>query len=284
MTLLHEELARMGLPAAGTEILREKDGVTVARVRDGGASYICKCFDRAEFRREIANYRLLATLGVPTIRVHAATERALLLEDLEASPVWRLATEGDLRDEATVRALARWYRALHAAGRGWVALHGAELYDESDLFSRETLARLRALPGAAGLPVWETLEARFDEVRRLLDALPRTLAYNDFDWSNMAVARDGSAALMFDYNLLGKGTVWADLCNATWPLTGPLRAAFLSEYGPHDPREEIVQRVVSPVVTLRFAAEKAVFPSWGREALALLREDVPRALKELFPQ
>ena len=282
MTMLQEELALLGVPDAAARILREKDGVTVARVECGGASYICKCFAREEHRREIANYALLARLGVPTLRVAATARRSILLEDLETSGAWRLAREDDLGDERTVRALARWYRTLHDAGRAWVAANGADLYDESDRFTRETLARLRLLPGAADLPVWSALDARFGDVRRLLDETPRALAYNDFDWSNMAVARDGSAALMFDYNFLGKGYVWGDLCNAAWPLTPALRAAFLDEYGPHDPREELLHRVVSPIVTLSLAAERPVFPSWGRGALALLRDDVPRALEELF--
>ena len=36
----------------------------------------------------------------------------------------------------------------------------------------------------------------------------RTLTYNDFYYTNMMVAKDKSSALMFDYNLLGKGYVY----------------------------------------------------------------------------
>ena len=46
------------------------------------------------------------------------------------------------------------------------------------------------------------LTDRFGELRKRMDAAPRTLAYNDFYYTNLAVKKDASEALMFDYNLL----------------------------------------------------------------------------------
>ena len=37
-----------------------------------------------------------------------------------------------------------------------------------------------------------------------------TLTYNDFYYTNLAVLKDGTSAIMFDYNLLGKGYAYAD--------------------------------------------------------------------------
>ena len=57
--MLHEELIRLGLAGARTQLLREKDGVLVARVQAGQAHFILKCFRNETYRREIGWYRVL---------------------------------------------------------------------------------------------------------------------------------------------------------------------------------------------------------------------------------
>ena len=76
---------------------------------------VLKTFDKAEFAREIENYRLLGELGVPTLRIYGVTETALLMEDIRESR-WRLGREEDLRDPEVARLLAGWYR--RCTGRG----------------------------------------------------------------------------------------------------------------------------------------------------------------------
>ena len=83
----------------------------------------------------------------------------------------------------------------------------------------------------------------------------------------MAVAKDGSAALMFDYNLLGKGYAYADIRNVLSSLSDEAQLAFLDEYGAFDPTQKILDDVVSPVVTLYFACKRDVFPSWAKPLL-----------------
>lgn len=202
---LQNELTRLGVSCDAPAIIRSQNGVTVARVSNGGESCILKFFERPEFRREIEAYRLLGSLGVPTIRVLAHTDSALLLEDLSASPRWRLAEAGDMADCELAERLAEWYVCLHARGREYVRAHGGGLYDETDAFTRENLALAREKTDTHALPIWDALERRYDDLRARLDRAERTLTYNDFYYTNMAVARDRSAACMFDYNLLGKG-------------------------------------------------------------------------------
>ena len=93
---LHQELEKLNITWQNVTVLQDKDGVTVARVASGGESYVLKCFQNAEFRREIQNYRILSSLGVPTIGVIASTDAALLLEDIDRSPIYRLGLAEDL--------------------------------------------------------------------------------------------------------------------------------------------------------------------------------------------
>ena len=49
--MISQELARLGLKGAQTRLLREKDGVLVARVQAGQAHYVLKCFRKVAYRR-----------------------------------------------------------------------------------------------------------------------------------------------------------------------------------------------------------------------------------------
>src|SRR5699024_9062000 len=199
-------------------LLQEKDGIRVARVWRQGAPYIIKFFQAADFRREIANYRILAVLGVPTLKVYAQTPSALLLEDAAHSPLYRLGTPEDLRDPAVARRIADWYRLLHQKGYAYAARHGADLYDETSVFTREALAQIQQKTGTQGAPAWKALEERFAAIVQLLQSVPQTLTYNDFYFTNLTVAKDLSSAMMFDYNLLGRGYAYADVRNVTVSL------------------------------------------------------------------
>ena len=91
-----EALRELGLQNCAYTLLQEKDGIRVAREWRQGTPYIIKFFQAADFRREIANYRILAALGVLTLKVHAQTSSALLLEDAAHSPLYRLGTPEDI--------------------------------------------------------------------------------------------------------------------------------------------------------------------------------------------
>jgi len=63
------------------------------------------------------------------------------------------------------------------------------------------------LPEAAD--TFQYVLSRYSKLREILD----TLTYNDFYWSNFIVRKDRQAALMFDYNLLGRGYRYSDMRN-----------------------------------------------------------------------
>ena len=72
------ELRNMGIPYQTLTLIRQKDGVAVWRVTTDKTSYVMKCFIKKEHRREITNYQILTSLGIPTLKMIAYTERSLL--------------------------------------------------------------------------------------------------------------------------------------------------------------------------------------------------------------
>ncbi len=268
---LQREFKKLEMHPQTFTVLQDKDGVTVLQMEYFGRSYVMKYFEKPEYRREIKLYTVLKRLGIPTLHIASSSDASLVLEDLSCSPVYRLGEEQDMADPDVARALARWYKALHQNGAAYAAAHAAELYDESDFFTRETVAALKEITGPC--PAWALLEENFGRIADILRETPRTLTYNDFYYTNLAVAKDKSTALMFDYNLLGKGFVYTDLRNVTWSLSSAAAAAFMEEYGPFSPAEEALDAVISPIVTLHMALQRETFPAWGEEALAEVQNE-----------
>lgn len=260
------------------EILQHKDGVLTERIRTGEGTAIRKTFENSESSREIENYRLLSRLNVPTLQVLSHTNHSITLEDIAASAHWRLGTRSDLSDPNVAAAIARWYKKLHEHGRGAAT---DSMYDESDLF---TLENIRILPEFTNLPhhpVWNVLESHFDTIRAIAGRLSKTITYNDFYWTNLAVSKDGREALMFDYDLMGRGYVYSDIRNVTVSLCADAAEAFLAEYGPFDPLERAIDDVISPLITLILASRRDKFPSWAVESLKDLLE-LPNRIETLL--
>jgi len=259
-------LQALGMEGAAFDIMREKDGVSVYRVTDKTARYVLKIFANEFDCREIRNYGILQTLGVPTLTLHGQTENAVLLADIEAVPGLRLGCEADLSDRGIAQAAARWYRRLHEAGACFVRESDENFYDESDEITHANMQALMHATTDEANPFWVTLFARFNALRRAIDGLPRTLVYNDFYWTNLAVAEDKSYALMFDYNLLGKGYVYGDIRNVLSSLSAEAGRAFCEAYGEIDGTQSALDAVVSPLFTLHQAYRRDTFPSWAERA------------------
>ena len=280
--LFQEELRFYGLSGRGARLIRDKEGVTVARVRRGSGTAVLKCFENAAFRREIENYEVLRGCGVPTVTVLGSSGRSILLEDIAASDTYRLGAERDLSDPAVIVAIAKWYKTLHAGGRQYVRQQGGGMYEEWDRFSPDSIKAIGdrfKLADSGGL---KALAERYGELRGKMDAAPRTLVYNDFYYTNMAVRKDASAAMMFDYNLLGKGNPASDLRNVTYWFSEENRKLFFSAYGEVDEELMLLDRICAPVVSLCLAMDRGVFPAWAKEAAEEL-EAVPKLLAALIP-
>ena len=209
----------------------------------------------------------MASLDIPTIGVIASTDSALLLEDIDYSPTYRLGIKEDMSDPEVARRVAVWYRQLHSQGYDYVCRHGEPMYDEADFFTTENIACIKEKTGTQDTLAWVLLEQNFSAIDDLLLKVRRTLTYNDFYYTNMVVAKDKSSALMFDYNLLGKGYAYTDVRNVLSSLSEEAGKAFLNEYGTFDPIEKALDDVVSVVVTLYLACQRDEFPWWAQALL-----------------
>lgn len=276
------QLAKMKVRNPVCTLMRAKDGISLFRVESEGKSYVLKVSEKREDRREIENYRLLAALGVQTLALVAVTEYAILLPDLNTDDTFRLGTGEDLADVRVARALAGWYRKLHDRGREWLADSKTAMYDETDVITPDNMEKVARRTDTAANPLWQEIAAHGDEIRSRIDALPRTLTYNDFYWTNLAVAKDFGQAFMFDYHLLGKGLAYGDIRNVTGALLPEAAAAFREAYGMEGlAAEQKADAFLAPLVTLVFACRQETFPGWAATALSQLKNGtVINALRE----
>ena len=279
-----QKARELGFPAEYAELIREKDGVTVARLHSGNDSAILKHFTPGTSPREIENYRILSMLGVPSLRVLASGEDTIVIEDMASEKCpFRLAEEKDMSDTDIARRLAAWYRKLHDAGFAYVKAYGAAMYSETAFFTRENIANVRIKSGTSNLKAWELLDAHYDKIMQFMASVPMTLTYNDFYYTNMAVARDRTAAMMFDYNLLGKGHVYSDIRNVEYSLSPEAAAVFRKAYGDCDfSGEAALDAVISPIVTLHFAYSRDIFPDWARAELDNIKTGYTEAVEALL--
>ena len=157
-------------------------------------------------------------------------------------------------------AIAKWYRTLHIKGREYLSgkenpLGGVRsMYDESDAITPENMRRVARETGSADDALWKV------------------------------IAENGKSALMFDYNLLGKGIAYGDVRNVTCSLSQKAAEIFMREYGEDIPMEQKkADAFIAPLVTLHAACEQELFPSWAEGALKELKNgSILRSLEDLL--
>ena len=264
------ELQRMNIAYNKLSLIRYKDGVSVWRIITDDDSVVLKCFDKLEYRREISNYQMLATLGIPTLKLIAYTDCSFIMEDIERSR-YRLATMDDISEPKIAIEIARWYKTLHQNGRQYANTH--QMFDECDMITIENIHTIKEKTATKELPTWMIIEKNLDKIRNAAMSLPRTLNYNDFYYTNLVIARDNSSVIMFDYNLLGKGYVYSDIRNVYYSLgSDEARKAFLTEYGNYDENEKLIDDVVDSLYSLYIACKQKYFPNWANDLLKKLKD------------
>lgn len=266
------DFATLGLDPAGIEqvsLLREKETHRVCRLAGRQGSFILKWFHSPAGSVELHTYSLLRRLGVPTLPVHAQTDRALLLEDIHSSPRWRLADEADMGLEETGRAVAAWYRALHRAGRETLAEPASPLpwlVPWVQAITRPALEMAGATLGLQETPAWKLVLERLEVLRARYRSWPQTFNYNDFAAENLALSRDGQHprdAVVFDYDCFATGTAYSDWRNVASALRGAARAAFAEAYGPVDEGERWLDEPLAALYGLVVASRRKKFPRWA---------------------
>lgn len=253
--------------------LHSKDGVYLYKIQSFDKRYIFKYFENIEFRREINNYLILQKLDVLTIPLIAYTDEAILMEDISFSDDMRLAVKEDMNNPDICQSLGKWYKNLHKKGKDYVKLYGRNMYMEADCITYENINTIKEKTNTVDNPVWQYIDENLDFLKELIDNTEKTLAYNDFYYTNMAVSKQ-HGAFMFDYNLLGKGYVASDIKNVTVQLSEEGKNAFLESYGQYNKKEELLHEIVGTLVGLHFACNKEVFPKWGYEELELVNKGV----------
>lgn len=254
-------------------VLRQRPGHTVYRVITAKSAYILKCFTTEDKVLELQVYALLHDTRVPTLPVHGQTNRALLLEDLQSSPHWRLADESDMDRESTGVALAHWYRCLHRAGR---EAQSGENHDlsflkrEIDDLNPASLQSTGEILGLTHLPVWRLTIESIDTLTSIYRSLPHTFNYNDFAAENLALSAVNSTpvrAIVFDYNCFGIGLAYSDWRNVTYSLKGKAQKAFVQSYGEFNQTEKIIDEPLSILYNLVVACSRQTLPEWAKPSI-----------------
>ena len=262
-------------PIQNFRIIRAKSGVYVYRCLYDGTPAVVKYFEKEDDRREILNYRILIQHDIPTIKTLALGKTALVMEDISVSEHWRLGTEEDFEDVDVAKSLAQWYFTFHENGTAVSELD--TLYFEYDSLTEENLKVLiQKFPEANEL--FQFLLTHYDRLHELIYMPSFTLTYNDFYWDNFIVRKDKKAAMMFDFNLMGKGYRFSDFRNVCWSMSKEAKTAFVDEYGrlyeeKHGhPRfeEEQAEKQIDDVAGELFQIvvafiEKVTFPEWGND-------------------
>jgi hypothetical protein len=110
------------------------------------------------------------------------------------------------------------------------------------------------------------------------------------------VRKDKTAAMMFDFNLMGKGYRFSDFRNICWVMSAEAKAAFIQTYhslyeekyntcrAEAERAEERFDEVAGPLFSLYFAFEKYEnLPDWAKEAKeAVLSEGLLAKTKALL--
>ncbi len=249
--------------------IHAKDGIELYRIAYKGESMVLKLFTRGDFTREINHYKRLSKLGIRTLKIHDATDVSLLMEDLDGHPTLRLGTPNDLYAPEVLRPLARWYSALHKSGRT-LDLDGD--YKETDCLTLEALEKVMRLTQTQAMDFWPKLFYNFHHIESLLDNQALTLTYNDFFWTNLVVAKDGSDAFMFDYNMMGAGSAYSDISNVCSSLPEDSKPIFLKNYGPVDTLEAHLTHLTADLIGLITAYDRPVFPAWAASSVEAIKD------------
>lgn len=237
--------------------IRCKDGIFVGSVQVSNQELVVKYFDKIEHAVEIANYKLLQELGVPTPKIYNASQNLLVMENLNHNPNYHLAKAEDLKKKSVIIALAKWYKTLHKVGN---KANISNFYSELDFITKENLLALRTiLPNCKNLNL---MIENFEKMQNKIKSLPLTITYNDFAEENMIAGED--FAMMYDHNKMGKGLRYFDIQNVCFMLDEEMKTAFKEEYGEVSELEKLTYDLLIPFITLIMANKMPKFPSWAQ--------------------
>ena len=272
--IILDELKKIGFSNEWEiQFIREKFGIYVFRVTKEKESYVGKYFndDQLHGRNEIKHYDMLKSIGVPTLEVIAHTDCFIILEDILTSNLYRLGIEDDMSNTKVAGLIGRWFKQLHSNGRKYNSLMNLNFLEnlEYELKHEKILIAIEKSSTSKN-PFWDMLINNIEHLKDTYLRLCDTITFNDFWWDNLAVAKDCSAAIMFDYNCVFRKYAYADIRHVLSVLSKEAGVAFLEEYGNINENEKAFDELFWPVTGLIGAFNMDVFPTWGDNFLDML--------------
>jgi aminoglycoside phosphotransferase len=154
------------------------------------------------------------------------------------------------------------------------------LEHDFDKINEATLSMLcEKLPEAS--EIFNYILSRYEKLRELIAMPVFTLTYNDFYWSNLIVRKDKREALMFDYNMLGKGYRYSDFRNVCWSMSKEAGMIFVDrynklytdKYGTNRIAGEVIEKQIDDVMDYLYGLimdfERGKFPKWKDNGIML---------------
>jgi len=269
---MEDELKKLGFyDGWSIQLIREKFGISVFRIVNKAQSYVGKYFKQSYGRREIEYYKILNEIGVPTLKVIAHTDCLLLLEDICASNLYRIGTEDDMSDIRVAHNVGKWVNMLHTKGRHYQGLTELPLLDKvDDELSGEKIYAAIQKSGTGDNPFWDALLKNVENIKRAYFSLCNTITYNDFWWDNLAVSKNYTSVIPFDYNCVYRKYAYADIRHILSVLPEDAGAAFLEAYGAYDAKEKAFEDLYWSATGIIAALNMDELPSWGGRFVDML--------------
>jgi hypothetical protein len=250
-------------------LLRTSNSHSLYRLNSQNKGYILKWYVSSAQSLESKIYHLLDEYYVPTLPAYENNGRALVLEDLQSSPSWRLADQSDMAHMETGMAVAEWYLQLHRAGREalkedhWRQLSINPWVEDISPASLEKAAKVFRIEAE---PAWKTATTHTQALKTKYLSLPQTFNYNDFAAENLALSRAKEQPLqviVFDYDWFATGTAYSDWRNVMASLRDAARIGFQEVYGPIALEEKLLDAPLATLYGLVVASQRDKIPSWA---------------------
>jgi len=251
-------------PIQKFEIIRFKDGILVIRVIVNNQSFVIKHFENEQYAREIEIYKLLNELNIKTLKILKTTNKTLVMEDINASVDYKLATQKDLQNDNVLKNLAKWYKQLHNAGKN---LKLENFYCENDYITLDNIKKLKNLLNEEQITL---LLSNFNKINEMKNENDYTITYNDFATENLVIGKN--CAFMFDYNLVGKGNPYADIMNVCAMLDDSQKVKFMKYYGEKfTQQDKNAQFILGTLYSLIIANQREIFPTWANSLVDTIK-------------
>lgn len=250
-------------------VLRHSQSHMVCRLACKKRTYILKWFNSPTGNVELDVYSLLERYGVETLLVHRCTDQALLIEDIQFSSSWKLADQFDMDRSETGKAVAKWYRELHWAGRDALKELNHQVTTLRPWISEinlKSLIRAAAVFELQKKPIWDVAIENIQKLKDMYLVFPQTFNYNDFAPENLVLSRGEHhplRAIVFDYDCFTTGVAYSDWRNVMYSLHGAAKDAFSAEYGSINDDERLLDEPLAILYGIVTASRREKTPKWA---------------------